>query len=57
MDSFSQTGLIGVGDRSVQSALTALTASFWIVGIYTPWPSLARAADSLAISELLKTFS
>ena len=44
-------------DRSDQSSLTVSTASFWVVGTYTPWPSLSRVAGSLHISELLEPFS
>jgi hypothetical protein len=41
----------------VTTSFTVSTASFWMVGIYTPWPSLSRAAGSLGISELLEAFS
>jgi len=41
----------------VTASFTVSTASFWMVGIYTPWPSLSRAAGSLGISELLEAFS
>ena len=40
-------------DRSDQSSLTVSTASFWVVGIYTPWPSLARVVGSLHILEAI----
>ena len=52
--SFSLTGL---EDRSDWSSLTVSTASFWVVGIYTPWPSLVGVTGSLHIPELLKAFS
>ena len=67
--SLALTGLTGLGDRTDRSgevtassrpdrsALTALTASFWMAGIYTPWSPLAWGASSLAILELLETFS
>jgi len=39
------------------SALIVIMASFWKLDIYTPWPSLAGAAGSLAILELLEVLS
>ena len=57
VESYSSGSGFSGPDRSDWSALTTLTASFSVVGIYTPCPSLACPAGSSVISELLEAIS